>query len=486
MAKKTMSIGDHWRAALFLVIFIPVVIIIIIALAVSLPTVITNSEVNKILANLPPEQREYFEAWRTQPLTFPEDIMDVEPFTTSTVVAARNFREQLKLHGDRANSLGLRVELLFFEQGSTTELAALAQELEELTPLLEAFEKLVMQPDYEIEALTAGYNPAADGFDQGSPDLPFPNLAALQLMPKLMEVRILQLMEDGGSTEALANIETILKATRTSIYSGILKKLISNLIRTTNAEFIHELISKNTDYVFLHQILKLLNEMDPQQNCSYHIPHPSFDHLDVALEVTDHLGSIRYAKRFGIERQVQGLTAQEIVAESLMGVGSDYAERFILPAVADETVKGQIRQEIKGNRNALAVLRGEMAPEETHANKVMVPAIVSADFYANHQWPSFDEINLRDNMAQSKYDLLRLTIALKIYKLEQGEEPTDLSLLAPDLLPLIPLDPFTDALPYRMKPFFYAVGPDGIDQQGALRYDPTNGAFSAGDVMLKK
>jgi hypothetical protein len=41
---------------------------------------------------------------------------------------------------------------------------------------------------------------------------------------------------------------------------------------------------------------------------------------------------------------------------------------------------------------------------------------------------------------------------------------------------------------YRQAPngTLYALGPDALDQRAALRYDPTNGTLSPGDIVLAK
>jgi RNA polymerase sigma factor (sigma-70 family) len=50
--------------------------------------------------------------------------------------------------------------------------------------------------------------------------------------------------------------------------------------------------------------------------------------------------------------------------------------------------------------------------------------------------------------------------------------------------PMEIVDPFTSA-PLRSTPGqFWSLGPDGVDQQGKLQYDPTNGTMSAGDIVL--
>ena len=72
-------------------------------------------------------------------------------------------------------------------------------------------------------------------------------------------------------------------------------------------------------------------------------------------------------------------------------------------------------------------------------------------------------------------------LAIRLYTLDHGERPANLSLLVPDYLPAVPLDPLADGgrelgyLPDAPKPILYSVGSDGIDEGGA--YDLTEGGW---------
>ncbi|MBE7558071.1 hypothetical protein HS125_03635 [bacterium] len=82
----------------------------------------------------------------------------------------------------------------------------------------------------------------------------------------------------------------------------------------------------------------------------------------------------------------------------------------------------------------------------------------------------------RWRFSQSMVDLLRVEIALEIYRLENPEYPERLSRLAPGILPAVPQDTLhrrdfvykTDGLTFQL----YSLGYDGKDDGGALRCDP--------------
>lgn len=80
--------------------------------------------------------------------------------------------------------------------------------------------------------------------------------------------------------------------------------------------------------------------------------------------------------------------------------------------------------------------------------------------------------NAKDRAA-TRFELLKIGVALAAYRADKGEYPTDLHALTPDYLQEIPLDPFIEKpLRYRRMPgsttegpgfLLYSVGENGID-----------------------
>lgn len=91
-----------------------------------------------------------------------------------------------------------------------------------------------------------------------------------------------------------------------------------------------------------------------------------------------------------------------------------------------------------------------------------------------------------EKMGQAELDILRLSTAEKLFRGQYGREPSSLDSLSPRYFPTSSSDPFTNQ-PYLVDPAsgrVYSAGPDLVDQQGKVRYDPTNGSRSAGDIFL--
>jgi hypothetical protein len=86
--------------------------------------------------------------------------------------------------------------------------------------------------------------------------------------------------------------------------------------------------------------------------------------------------------------------------------------------------------------------------------------------------------------AEANIRLLRVDLALRLYRAEHGRFPAQLSALVPGYLDAPPLDPFNgQPLIYRLQGasyLLYSVGPDGKDDGGTLKQrspSATNGDF---------
>ena len=79
----------------------------------------------------------------------------------------------------------------------------------------------------------------------------------------------------------------------------------------------------------------------------------------------------------------------------------------------------------------------------------------------------------------AKLDALKIALGLKIYRVEKGKYPEQLSSLVPDVIPQLPLDPFTGRdYVYRKagKGFMvYSVGANLEDNRGILNYPRNKG-----------
>lgn len=112
------------------------------------------------------------------------------------------------------------------------------------------------------------------------------------------------------------------------------------------------------------------------------------------------------------------------------------------------------------------------------ASRPSVPSVPGADMV---------EAETRLGVANARFELVRMVAAARRHLLSDKDFPTSAGDFAPFLPDGPPADPFTSApLRYTRSGedlLCYSVGPDAIDQQATIAYDPTNGSLSAGDLI---
>ncbi len=99
---------------------------------------------------------------------------------------------------------------------------------------------------------------------------------------------------------------------------------------------------------------------------------------------------------------------------------------------------------------------------------------------------SWFNLPIRSNYCGVTLNLTRLQVANRIRELETGKKTEDPSGFVPEFFSSVPTDPFVD------KPFvwdstrevFYSIGPDESDDRNLIRYNPTNGTESVGDISV--
>jgi len=107
--------------------------------------------------------------------------------------------------------------------------------------------------------------------------------------------------------------------------------------------------------------------------------------------------------------------------------------------------------------------------------------------YAKLRFDRIDEAHVREKMVKALFDILCLQIANRIAEIETGGKTDDLNEFTGKFSNEPRLDPFTsEALLWDTSAeTFYSVGPDEMDDGNLLRYNPTNGIISVGDISLR-
>lgn len=334
-------------------------------------------------------------------------------------------------------------------------------------PVIKAFKKLIDHPDYEIEALNCVANLSEVR------GIPVPNFLSLQNNVKLLALEAEMFCEDGKFDKAFENAQYIIRAAKTDKYSLIISQLIGIAMLNIGSKSWYDSVTKCND-------IKLIKEtFDKQKQLK---PTSGFFSRDINISISDNLGYIKIASRYGIKSNVDGMTGQEIQAERFR-VEAEFLEKLVLPKINDSLRKQEIKQIIENNRIVCALAGGEPIGLKAILASIVGPFV--RDSFTMAINPNQEEALTRDDISFTKYNLLMIETAKKLYALEHNKEIKSIAELVPDYLSEIPVDCFDkDGNLIKYEEEIYSVGPDKTDDKGQLLYDPTNGTISPGDIFF--
>ena len=104
---------------------------------------------------------------------------------------------------------------------------------------------------------------------------------------------------------------------------------------------------------------------------------------------------------------------------------------------------------------------------------------------------SFDEAATRHYVADAKFQTVRVAAAIQAYTIANNAPPAKASDLSQWFPTGLPIDPFTAGATSLIltttgeSSIIRSIGPDRLDDAAAIRYDPTNGTTSAGDIFIE-
>ncbi len=113
--------------------------------------------------------------------------------------------------------------------------------------------------------------------------------------------------------------------------------------------------------------------------------------------------------------------------------------------------------------------------------------------YEREEWPIFPKTLFSESALRARIDLVSFSMlpvacAAKKFFLNNHQWPASIAMLIPDYLNKPPLDPFgRDAFkvfPYPGGFRIYSIGPDRMDNNGSVLFNPANGLNSSGDILM--
>jgi hypothetical protein len=312
-------------------------------------------------------------------------------------------------------------------------------------------------------------------------DLPCPSYALISVSSKLVFIRTLLLIQEGNLKKALAGTQEIIHDTQCDPYDTLMTQWISICKCPLGIEAWNEVLQKCDDSSLLREMLEQQHELAGRL---HFLGDQMFD-----LRIVEQVGILRELKRCGYEADYQNLTGRELDGRCKATLAL-FLEKEGLPAVnrnrnADPQLSGTIRSTIKTYREEAISRSGQ--PHSLLGLWLCYQDSIVTPFECKENL-SAEKLTMCSKILLSRFDLLRLATASKLYMVEHGKAPEKMADLAPAYLPA----PLVDRLargkaPYAVKEGrFYSVGPDGKDDRLKVNYDPSNGTVSGGDLALKQ
>ena len=119
------------------------------------------------------------------------------------------------------------------------------------------------------------------------------------------------------------------------------------------------------------------------------------------------------------------------------------------------------------------------------------PSILSFTKASGEDLPNYLEAQIRAQVTNTRFQLLRMAVAAKYHLIATGDFPNSGSDFAPFLSEGLPEDGFSKGDPLRFKKpsddkfLVYSIGPDEKDNAATFAYDPTNGTITEGDIFIR-
>lgn len=426
---------------------------------------------------IPADKRQAYEDWRSQPLTFPEEAVTVEPFAVETEQAAERFNEQWADQQTSATELARQ----YWELTSDLKPAALttdpgkvrllARRVERHAAMLDNFAQTLARPDFAWDAIA----PPEPGMEMGT----FSGFGlTLGSLPGRVTIRLLQLRGHGAALEGradavLRDTATLTRAARIGRWTpvqhrGLALDAIESATRVWHAAAAH-----SEDVEFLRELIAAQNDM---------AGHAPFLADGPQVDASDSVGRLRLYARRGVDVTIQDKTAPELYGDTLVAA-ADWLQQRAAPDMTEDD-RRKLEDEINSIRLLAASFGARGGPPGSFAMRWVSGLSLPMVFVSAEQ--TLAQGALSERLVRTRLDLTRLATARKLFMLEHGREPTadDLTAELPDAAALT--DRFASGgARYAIGESMRSVGPDGIDDEGLVAYRAADGPGGLGDMIVR-
>jgi hypothetical protein len=345
----------------------------------------------------------------------------------------------------------------------------------------------VSSPEYQemLAAIMPGYQPWPEQ-EAENPllvGLLLPHLGEFRKFARWLRIDAIQAARDGDAERFLADVEAMLGIARHSLQNHF---LISAQVTVVIADLAAETVRD-------HALTPGLLSDEQIQQLAHSLAGFAGGRVSLAIE-SERLILNDIVQRFysddgqGDGRLVYSAQAKQDLTQFGVKLPDDQAITDALRPVASVTLPSRRELERKIAEFAVRAQADDSLPPWRHDERrsealyldvcesaifPLMPVMTSLTWarpgYTSMLEHSFD---MRD-MFEAKRAATLALLAAELFRRSHGHWPATLADLSPRFLPSAPLDPFTgQPLKYRAPsdpsgvPFFYSVGPDGVDNSG--------------------
>lgn len=339
------------------------------------------------------------------------------------------------------------------------------EELPDCSDFIQAWTDIVTHPEYDIDCLIASVT-------HQNWELPKIGPAAMKNMCIPLQWEAARLAEEGRFEDAMemaemlslagkavpfARIGSWTAAARCSEYSVELALYLSGFLEADDER--------------LSVVEKTIR--------SWRADFPFFQRTHAA-ELTS-LGAYIEVRRRGCEVPFEIITIADAIALEFRS-WAIYLEEKLLPlATGNAATEARIRKDVTSGMIATYCADPDRYPK--FSKERVIGHLVR--FLLAITGPKMSERVARpQNAVLSRMILIHLTLAQRIREAETGRPLESLEELVPEYIETVPEDPHAPpGTPLGLDRLPYSLGFDGTDDMAQIRYDPTNGGTSRGDIF---
>jgi len=425
--------------------------ILILGLLFAAPYLVRVYVDSHIRSAVPPQVYKEVINFFEEPVELPKDWQTVSPYSEELLTAQKKFDDELSQwtgqeealkHPEVFEKLNAAIEIT-----SDDWLEAIPK-IKQTESLLQRIVEFVNCDDYQLQAW-----PESDPNSiLTNPNAAIKNTLMLQLAARIFVVRSFHFASEGRWEEAFNSSMMVLRMACRHPTGQIITHQLAVACEMIALKYQSRMVAECEDSKLLRNALEEMNSLDKSINHT----------TDLNVYLLDVVGGLRHHIRKGVEIDLSVNEPPAYFFELLSRYGFPWVPQ--IPKTGFAKVGDSLRQPHSPIMRLLGF------------NRILLAVAI----------PNVMETQIRQQSAHAQFDLTRLILVHRILELEGGQKISNTEEIVPAFIEGELIDPFSEKtyLWDATNEAFYSVAPNKIDEGNAIRYSPTNGTTSAGDLSL--